>query len=117
MRWLWAGIGLLTLALGMVGAFLPILPTVPFLLLSAFCFARSSERLYNWLLSHPLFGPPIQDWRRNGAIRRRAKFLATASIAAAFIVPFALKVAPAVLTFQAFVLAAVLFFIWSRPEA
>ncbi|MBS9717652.1 YbaN family protein [Pseudohalocynthiibacter aestuariivivens] len=117
MRLLWVSIGLFTLALGLIGAFLPILPTVPFLLLSAFCFARSSKRLYNWLLSHPVFGPPIQDWRKNGAIRRRAKILATASIATAFIVPFALSVAPSVLTLQAVVLVAVLIFIWTRPEA
>lgn len=59
MRFLLLVIGLLALALGAIGLFLPLLPTAPFLLLSALCFARASERLYGWLISHPVFGPPI----------------------------------------------------------
>jgi len=80
MQFVWAGLGLICVALAFIGIFLPLLPTVPFLLLAAFLFARSSERMHRWLLSHPTFGPFINDWNRSGAIRPRAKHLATLSV-------------------------------------
>lgn len=116
MRWLWAALGLLALGLGAIGIFLPLLPTVPFLLLAAFFFARSSERLHNWLLTHRVFGPPIENWNRSGAISRRAKIAASLSILAAFGLSLALGVRPMILGVQAVVLIAVSLFIWTRPE-
>lgn len=116
MRWLWVSLGLMSLAAGTIGIFLPLLPTVPFMLLAAFCFARSSTRLHDWLVSHPTFGPPIRDWRNHGAISRRAKILATISIAAALGLSIALDLRQAILLVQALVLLAVLVFIWSRPN-
>lgn len=117
MRGVWLLLGALALALGAVGTFLPLLPTVPFLLLSAFAFSRSSERLHHWLLAHPVLGPPISDWRDRGAIGRRAKWLASGSIAAAFLISVALGLTPWVLGVQALVLLAVSVFIWTRPHA
>ncbi|TCK99820.1 hypothetical protein BXY66_3524 [Shimia isoporae] len=116
MRILWLIGGLLALAFGLVGVVLPLLPTVPFLLLAAFCFARSSERLHNWLLAHKSFGPMIEDWQRSGAIRPSAKRAATLSIAVVFGVSLVLGVKTTVLAIQAVVLSAVLFFIWTRPN-
>ncbi|HQU67649.1 MAG TPA: YbaN family protein [Albidovulum sp.] len=110
-------IGLLSLALGVIGIFLPIMPTVPFLLLAAVCFANASERLHSWLLSHPLFGPPIQDWNERGAIGRNAKWLATASFAGSIGIAVLLGFGPVVLGVQAFGLIGVAIFIWSRPDA
>ena len=60
--------GWLSLGLGAIGAVLPLLPTVPFVILAAFCFARSSPRLEAWLVGHPVFGPHIAAWRDYGAI-------------------------------------------------
>lgn len=117
MRTLWLIGGGTALALGVVGVALPLLPTVPFLILAAFCFARSSDRLHDWLLSHPTFGPPIADWRRSGAISRRGKIAASVSIAAAFALSVALGVRPTILAVQAMTLAAVATFIWTRPGA
>ncbi len=116
MRVIWLGLGLISLALGVVGLFLPLLPTVPFLLLAAFLFARSSERLHGWLLAHPWFGPQISDWNQRGAIGRRAKWLASASIAASFGLALALGFGVVVLSVQAATLCVVALFIWTRPD-
>lgn len=117
MPYLYAGLGLLCVALALVGIFLPLLPTVPFLLLAAFLFARSSPRLHNWLLSHPQFGPVIEDWARSGAISPRAKLWATLSIGCVFGISLVLGVPKFILAIQAVVLGAVLIFLWTRPNS
>lgn len=66
-------LGTLSLALGIVGIFVPLLPTTPFLLLTAALYFRGSSRLYQWLLSHKYFGPYIRNYRENKAIPLRAK--------------------------------------------
>ncbi len=73
--------GYLTLAwiflgLGILGAFLPLLPTTVFIILAAWAFAKSSPEREAWLLNHPKFGPPLRDWRKYRAIPIRAKCLA-----------------------------------------
>jgi uncharacterized membrane protein YbaN (DUF454 family) len=79
-RWLLLGAGWLFVGLGVLGAILPVLPTTPFLLLAAACFARSSERFYAWLLDNRVFGPLIRDWRAHRAMPRHAKRVAIAAI-------------------------------------
>ena len=115
MRFVWAFLGLVCVGLAIVGIVLPLLPTVPFLLLAAFFFARSSERLHYWLLSHRTFGPSIEDWQARGAIRPGAKRVATLSIALVFGVSLLLGLPIAILAIQAVVLTCVLVFIWTRP--
>lgn len=66
-------LGLLSLLLGAIGLFAPLLPTVPFVILAAFCFARSSPRLEQRLIGHKKFGPHILAWRSRGAISRAGK--------------------------------------------
>ena len=63
MRFIYAGLGFICVALALVGVVLPLLPTVPFLLLATFFFANSSERLHGWIIGHPRFGPMIVDWQ------------------------------------------------------
>jgi hypothetical protein len=75
-RLLWAAAGVLSLVIGIVGIFLPLLPTTPFVLLAAFCFSRGSERCERWLLTHPRLGPIVRDWRAERAVPLRAKQLA-----------------------------------------
>ena len=65
--------GLLSTALGVLGIFLPLLPTVPLLLLAAACFARSSPQCYAWLLDHPRLGPMFSDYLDGNGIPLRAK--------------------------------------------
>jgi uncharacterized membrane protein YbaN (DUF454 family) len=76
MRPLLLTIGMLSLVLAIIGIFLPLMPTVPLLLLAAACFARSSERFYTWLLDHPHLGPLVRTYRDGKGIPRRAKITA-----------------------------------------
>ena len=72
-RRIWTILGSLFLGLGILGAFLPLLPTTPFLLLSAACYARGSERFYNWLLNNRWFGNYISNYREGRGITWRLK--------------------------------------------
>ena len=72
--------GLLFVGLAVLGMFLPVLPTTPLLLLALACFARSSEQLHGWLLSHRVFGPFLKHWQETRSMPRRAKIAAVASI-------------------------------------
>jgi len=67
------GVGMLSLLLGAIGVVIPLLPTVPFVILAAFCFARGSPRLERWLVEHPRWGAHILAWRNSGAISRKGK--------------------------------------------
>lgn len=115
MRIIWFAFGCLSLALGMIGVILPLLPTVPFLLLATFCFARSSPRLHNWLITHPTYGAHIVAWQERGAIENRAKRLATGTIVLAFVLAVLLGAPLKALILQVVVLSLVLVFIWTRP--
>lgn len=70
-----AAIGIISVGLGTIGVFLPLLPTTPFLLLAAACFIRSSDRLYNWLIHHRWFGRYIRNYREHRAITLSAKIV------------------------------------------
>lgn len=80
MRYLLVFAGALFLMLGVVGIFLPLLPTTPFLLLSAAAFFRSSPRLYSWLLAHRHLGPYIKNFRENKAIPLRVKIVSVSMV-------------------------------------
>lgn len=75
-RYLLVVAGIISLTLGVVGAFLPLLPTVPLVLLAGFCFARSSERMHRWLLEHCTFGLIIRNFEAGNGIPRRVKIRA-----------------------------------------
>ncbi|HEX4857476.1 MAG TPA: YbaN family protein [Usitatibacteraceae bacterium] len=81
-RVLWILAGALALLTGIIGIVVPLLPTTPFVLLAAFCFARGSERCEAWLLNHPRFGPMVRDWRERRAVPLRAKQLASVMMVA-----------------------------------
>jgi len=83
-------LGTLALALGILGIFLPLLPTTPLLLVAAACYGRASRRVYDWLLSRSWAGPVIRQWREGRTIPRRAKVIALALVVASFSATFLL---------------------------
>lgn len=115
-RFLLIGTGVVSLVLGLIGIVLPLLPTTPFLLLSAVCFANSSPRLHAWLLSHPQFGPPIHAWQRYHAISRPAKVAGSLSMSVVLLAGWWFGLSAWILGVQAAALAGVSLFLWTRPE-
>jgi uncharacterized membrane protein YbaN (DUF454 family) len=117
MRPLWFALGSASLGLGILGIFLPLLPTTPFVLLAAFFFSRSSPAVHDWLLAHRTFGPAIRDWRDNRAISRRGKTAAAIAMGAALALSFAMGVGWTVIAIQAVVLAGALTFVLTRATS
>lgn len=83
-RFLLVGAGCFFVGLGLLGVALPVLPTFPFLLLAAWCYARSSPRLYRRLVESRTFGPPLRQWRDNRTISPRARTSALLLVVLAF---------------------------------
>lgn len=113
-RALWVVAGTLALLAGVVGIFLPLLPTVPFVLLAAFCFSRGCRRCEQWLLEHPRFGPALRNWRAHRALTLRSKQAATSMMAisaalAWWVLPSPVRWLPAV------VCIAVAWWLWRLP--
>lgn len=74
-RYLLMALGWISLGLGVLGSILPILPTTPFILLAAYLFSKSSDKLYNWLVKIPRFGKVISDWNENGVVSTNSKII------------------------------------------
>ncbi len=107
--------GWISLILGCIGIILPLLPTTPFILLAAYCFSRSSERLHQWLITHPQMGPLIRDWQQDGSISKTAKTKATVLIIGTFAVTFAIVNVGLMVKGVIFLIGiSVLTFIWTR---
>ncbi len=117
MRIFYLCLGWVMVATGVVGAFLPVLPTTPFLLVALWCFSRSSPKLEAWLLSHPRFGGPLRNWRDHGAIPRRAKVAAVCLMSVSYAIfwfatePSALRAA-----IVAVIMIGAALFVTTRPE-
>lgn len=118
MTLLWRGVSLVSLGLGLIGLALPVMPTVPFLIVSAWAAGKGWPAFEHWLLEHRLFGPSIRQWRARGAVPRKAKWASTLMMASSAIglqfftaIPLWLRIAvPAVML-------AVAVWLWSRPDA
>ena len=114
---LWRTLAAVSLLLGIVGVVIPGLPTVPFLLLAAWAAGRGWPELEAWLLEHPTHGPTIRRWREQGAVPRRAKWLATAMMCVSALA-LAWAPVPDALRWAVWaILAAVALWLWRRPEA
>lgn len=115
-RWFWLLAAYAALALGVIGVVIPGLPTVPFILLASFCAARGSLRLHRWLHAHRTFGPIIGDWEREGAVSRRAKWMAVLMMSACAVVMFATAPKRWMAMLGAAIMAVVAVWLWRRPE-
>jgi uncharacterized membrane protein YbaN (DUF454 family) len=116
LRTLWFILGCLALALGVIGLFLPIMPTAPFIILAALAFSRSSERLHAWLLAHPQFGPIILNWQDYGAIAPWAKALSVSMMSASVVIGWLMGLSPLLVGVHVAIVAAVAVFILTRPS-
>ena len=113
----WRLLALLCLALGVAGAVLPVLPTTPFLLVSAWAAGRGWPAFERWLLAHPRLGPPVRRWRERGAVPRSAKWLATVMMLASGLgLQFFGGVALWVRIFVPALMTGVAVWLWRRPE-
>lgn len=112
----WRTLALVSFALGIIGIPLPVLPTVPFMLLSAWAAGKGWPALEHYLLSHATLGPPIVAWRQHGIVPRRAKYLASAMMLLSTVL-LLLSQAPLVLKLLLpCFLTAVAIWLWRRPE-
>jgi len=110
-------LGWISLGLGVIGIPLPILPTVPFVILAAFFFSKGSKKLHLWLLSQPYLGKMVQDWEESGVIRPRAKVVSTTMIVALFSYTLVfVQVIVLIKLVVATIGITVLTFIWTRPS-
>ncbi len=117
MKTLFIILGYFSLALGIIGVFLPVLPTAPFIILAGFCFSKGSPRLHKWLLERPRLGPILLQWEKYGVIQKKSKWFATICLTVSMggtvlflnIPKFAKIIMP-------IVGASVLVFIWTRPS-
>jgi uncharacterized membrane protein YbaN (DUF454 family) len=115
-RWPYLLLAWVALALGLVGIVLPGLPTTPFVLLAAWAAARGSTRLHRWLRVHRLFGPMIREWEAQGAVNRRAKWMATLMMAASAAIFFLTAPKLWMAATGTAIMAVVATWLWLRPE-
>ena len=116
MRQLWFAVGALFMGLGIVGIALPVMPTVPFLLVAAWAFARSSPRLRQKILDNPTYGPAVREWQERGAVGRRAKIWAVAAMTGGVGLSFWVGMPIWVVATQGVICTLVAAYLVSRPE-
>lgn len=116
LRWAYLLAGWLGTGLATAGAFLPVLPTTPFLLVSAWCFSRSSPALHGWLLSHPRFGDTLRAWYDHGAIAPWLKVIAIGGLAGSVVAIVAVTDSPWLRAAHLLVVIATAIFILTRPS-
>lgn len=109
-------LGLLCVGLGIIGAFLPVMPTTVFMLIAVWAFSKSSARLERWLLEHPRFGPRIREWREHHTIPLPIKLTAWGSMAASLTVMIVAGAAPIALIGAGSVMLIGAVYIASRPS-
>lgn len=114
---LWYIAGWTALILGGVGAVLPVMPTVPFLLVAVWCFSRSSPQLRNRILRHKHLGPPIRAYLAHGVIPTRTKLLAVGAMAGGVGIALFLGLPPLLVGIQAAICAAIAVYVLTRPGA
>ncbi len=117
MKLMWSLIGGVALALAIIGVALPVMPTVPFLLVAAWAFSKSSPRLRQRILEHPVYGPPVRAWQERGAVGRMAKIWAVSAMSGGVLLSLWLGLPLWVVGLQFATCAAIACYVVTRPEA
>jgi uncharacterized protein len=120
-RWAWWLLAYASLGIGIVGIFVPGLPTTVFILIAAYAASRGSDRLHRYLVLHPRFGPVIRDWQAHGAVSRRAKWAATLAMAISASILLAIMLSVGghrwwMAALPIACMAGVALWLWLRPE-
>lgn len=115
-RILWLFLAYLCFGLGVLGAFLPVLPTTPFMLVAVWAGSNGSSRFKWWLLRHPKFGPSLRLWFRQGAISKRNKYVAIALICSSWAFIWLKGSSGLVVVLTACMFCVCISFLASRPE-
>ncbi|WP_037586176.1 YbaN family protein [Stenoxybacter acetivorans] len=110
--------GSLSLLLGIIGIVVPLLPTTPFILLTAACWAKASPRFHQWLCQHALFGSIITQWEERRAIPRRAKYVSAAAMSISIpVLWIRLPQYPWIILIAVLICAVGLRWLWRLPES
>lgn len=110
-------VGWIAVALAIIGIALPVMPTVPFLLVAVWAFARSSPRLRRRILRHPTYGPSIRAWQDHGAVGRWAKIWAVSAMAGGVMLALIIGIPVWVVAIQFGICTAIGTYVVTRPEA
>jgi uncharacterized membrane protein YbaN (DUF454 family) len=116
LRYTHLALGWLCVVLGLIGAILPILPTTVFFILAAFFFTKGAPRLRHWLISHPAFGPPIQNWENTGSIAPRIKVVALTMMGVTLAISIAFAMPLKIIIIQSLCMSAAALYILTRPN-
>lgn len=115
-RWAWLALAYISLVLGIIGIFVPVMPTSPFVIVAAFAAARGSKRMHFRLLRDKRFGHMIRDWYRHGAIKRSAKWVATIAMSCSAVGMLWFAPDPLLPLIVIGVMLVVAVWLWMRPE-
>ena len=113
---LWRSLVVIFVILGFIGAVLPGMPTTVFLILAAWASSRGWPQMDNWLLNHPKYGSTLRDWRANGTVPRKAKWLATIMMSISAVIMLFTTAPVAVKVFTNTTMLVVCIWLWLRPE-
>ncbi|MDF2180172.1 YbaN family protein [Aliiglaciecola sp. CAU 1673] len=113
---MWRAVAVISLLLGLLGIVLPGLPTVVFLLISAWAAGKGWSDLERWLLSHPRYGTPISQWRTYGAVPRRAKWAASVMMSISILLLWLSLTLVIVKALLSLLLLTIATWLWLRPE-
>ncbi|GAA5007796.1 YbaN family protein [Acinetobacter puyangensis] len=104
------------ITLGVIGAILPGMPTTVFLILAAWAASKGWPKMDAWLLNHPKYGPTLKDWRENGTVPRRAKWIASSMMLISGVIMLFTTAPWWVKLFTNTVMLVVAIWLWCRPE-
>ncbi len=115
LRWAWWLLAYVSLGVGIIGIFVPGLPTTVFVLISAWAASRGSARLHAWLLNHPRFGKAIVDWQTHGAVSRKGKWMASLTMLVCALITLWCAPLAWIKAFSISMMGIVCLWLWSRP--